>query len=803
MTANTARPDYKTESYEMPIDEALELARDHHGAGNFVLAERTYHDILRAMPEHPTANHLLGALYYQLGSYEQALHYMEESLKASPNEIAYLNNYGSVLNVAGHHGEAIDVFDKVLSLDSKNIEALNRKSTTLWQQGDAELAEVCAQDSLKIVPNNLDGMVNLGLSLAAQKRYDESSQIWKAASEIHTQDIRVWSNWANMLRELGTLGKAKLVAESAIKLDPRNPEALNNLGCILKEMGQSQDAIDAFRAATNITPKYYEAHYNMALSYGDLGQYNESAIAARYAVDFKPDYADGYNALSSALIEIGEFQQAHFAAQRAVQLEPDNAESYMNLADVLYLSNRCDDGHAALKEALKREPDQPRSYFKLANIFEKLDENQNALDAIDKAIELAPEVPIYLTRKAALLHIFNEVDEALTVLDKALALGPELILSYVTKAEALIALNRNDEAKAVITKAIEINPEDPIPYFTLSSLISFSSEDDEIFQKMLGMQDKADLMGLTFASSLHFAIASAYEKMKLDEKAFHHYELANAKRRLTVPYDPAEAPQAFASIKTDSSKEKLEGYKGKGCDSDSPIFIVGMPRSGTTLTEQIISSHPDVYGAGELPDITRVSRQIGTLTPENAKEMGALYVKLSRARQKGGQFKHVSDKMPGNYKNIGLIASILPNAKIIHCCRNPMDTALSNFKQNFMTGQYWSYNLEEMADEFLHYHDLMAYWHDVLSGRIFDINYEDTVNDLETQARSLIDFIGLEWNDACLEPHKKKRAVITASKMQVTQPVYKSSVEKWKRYEQQLQPFVRKVRPDEALPVNE
>jgi hypothetical protein len=155
--------------------------------------------------------------------------------------------------------------------------------------------------------------------------------------------------------------------------------------------------------------------------------------------------------------------------------------------------------------------------------------------------------------------------------------------------------------------------------------------------------------------------------------------------------------------------------------------------------------------------------------------------------------------MPGNYMNIGLIASILPNAKIIHCCRNPFDTCLSNFKQNFMMGQHWSYDLEELGQEYLRYLDLMAYWHKVLPGRIHDISYEETVGDVETQARKLIDFIGLEWDDACAMPHKQKRAVLTASKMQVTQPVYKTSVEKWKVYEKQLQPLVRIISPELAL----
>lgn len=794
MTQHTALHKQDDEQYEMPIEEAVELGRAHHMTGNFVLAERTYHDVLRAEPNHPTTNHLLGALYYQLGNIEKALEFMKVSTDVSPEEKQYWSNYGSVYYMAERYDEALKCYDQALAVDPEHLETINRKSLALWQKGEYEESEKIARSSLEVVPENLDGLINLGLSLARAKKFEEADQTWKRASELHSEDARIWSNWSNMLREMKLFGRAEKAVRKALELSPEDTDALNNLGCILRDLGRNEEAIDIFREATDIRPKVYEAHYNMSLSLYDIGRYQEAAVAARYAIDFKEDYVDGYNALSSALVEIGDFVQAHYAAQRAVQLAPDCAESYLNLADVLYLCSSFDDGHAALKHALKLEPDNPRAYSKLANIYERLDEVDDAMWAIDKAIELAPDVPVFRARKSSILHIANEIDDALENVNMALEKAPGLMSALITKAEILIAINEKEEAREVLKKAKEVNPNYPLIYFTLSNIKRFESEDDEDFQSMLKLTEDTKGMGSTFKSSLYFALGKGYENMKQYDKAFECLEIANNAKRQTLPYDVNGQDAFFERIKVEYSPEVLKEFSNNGCDSNVPVFIVGMPRSGTTLTEQIISSHPDVFGAGELPDVQRTKRRMGIIKTDVLKEAGETYLELSTARDKAGTAKRITDKMPGNYLNIGLILSILPNAYIIHCRRSPMDTCLSNYKQNFMVGQYWSYDLEELGDEYLRYLDLMAYWHEQFPGHILDISYEDTVSDLETQARRLIDHIDLEWNDACLEPHKQKRAVLTASKTQVTKPVYQSSVEKWRRYEKQFQPLVEKLK---------
>ncbi|MEM9470129.1 MAG: tetratricopeptide repeat protein [Pseudomonadota bacterium] len=782
------------EHYEIPIEEAVELARGHHVSGNFILAERTYNDVLRATPDNPTVNHLLGAMYFQLGNIEKALDYMKTSIEIEPNEKQYWSNYGSVFYMSEQYDKAIECFDKALALDPAHLESINRKSLALWHQEKLEEAESLARTSLEAQPDNLDGLVNLALSLTKQKKYKEAGETWQQAHKLYPLDVQTLSNWANMLREAHKLKLAEATARKALEINPEDTDVLNNLGCVLRDLGRSEEAIEILEKATNVRPKNHQAHYNKALAYQDLGEFENASIAARYAVEFKDDYTQGYHALSGALVEIGEFNQAHFAAQRAVQLSPESAESYLHLADILYLAGSFDDGHAALKEALKKDPDNPRAYAKLSNIYERLDEADDALWAIDKAIKLAPDNPVFMARRASILHIANDISEALIWIDKALEKNPNLLQGLITKAEILVAVNKNDEAKEVLEEAKKINPDNPLIYFTTANIKKFESDDDPDFKKMLELDQDQSKIGSAYASSLYFALGKAYENLKQYDTAFDYLERANQERRKTIPFDVDAQPGVFESIKQIYSPHILKHFEGKGFKTNVPIFIVGMPRSGTTLTEQIISSHPDVFGAGELPDIMRTKRHIGDLKIENLEEAGKTYLELASARNKSGKFKRITDKMPGNYLNIGLITSILPDAKIIHCCRNPMDTCLSNYKQNFMVGQYWSYNLKELGEEYLRYLDLMEYWHEHLPGKILDINYEDTVNDLETQARKLIDYVGLEWNEACLEPHKQKRAVLTASKAQVTKPVYKSSVEKWKRYEEQLQPLYEIVK---------
>jgi hypothetical protein len=305
-------------------------------------------------------------------------------------------------------------------------------------------------------------------------------------------------------------------------------------------------------------------------------------------------------------------------------------------------------------------------------------------------------------------------------------------------------------------------------------------------------------MGQQAEISLYYALYRAFEDIGDHDRAFAYLKRGSDLKRLTIPYDQAQSRLHLDRMKDMFTPAFIEQFKGRGDDSDLPVFIVGMPRSGTTLTEQIISAHPDTYGAGELIDLNVAEMSLGgTFTPENAALLGKTYI--NRIRKLAPDALRITDKMPGNYYRIGMIAAALPHAKIIHCRRNPIDTCLSCYKQLFARGQYWSYTLEDLGHFYQVYEEMMDHWRTVLPGRFLEVDYEATVNDFEHQARSMINHVGLPWHPACLEPHKNKRTVLTASKTQVIQPVYKTAVESWRIYEKHLQPLIRIVAPDQAV----
>lgn len=407
-------------------------------------------------------------------------------------------------------------------------------------------------------------------------------------------------------------------------------------------------------------------------------------------------------------------------------------------------------------------------------------------------------MPELFYRKASVHFIINQLDEARVALDTALTLHPDFAPGLCLLSEIQQAFGKLEDSIATIRRATAINPDLPYLYTTLGKAKTFTKGDPEL-EKLLELQQSTDRFGRTEKIALNYALFKAYEDIGEDEKAFDALKTGSDLKRATIPYHEDANRLSLDEMRRVFTKDYIDSFAGKGYESDLPVFIVGMPRSGTTLTEQIISSHPDIYGAGELMDLTAAEMAVdGELNHDTARILGETYVSRIRKLDKSGTALHISDKMPGNFMRLGLIAAALPNAKIIHCRRDPIDTCLSCYKQLFARGQYWSYDLEELGHFYQYYLAVMDHWRAVLPGRFYEISYEETVMDFENQARKLVDYVGVKWNDACLEPHKQKRAVLTASKTQVIKPVYQSSVASWRRYEKQLQPLIRIVAPELA-----
>ncbi len=779
-----------TPDNKVTLEDALMIAQRHHQAGNLIVAEQTYRDILNAVPEHLRAMQMLGLISYQNGKKDDALECFKKCTEIANDDPESWSNYAVVLAENKRYTESIAAFEKSLAIDTRSAETYSNFANALWLDKQHERAQEMAQKAIAIEPKNPDAHLNLGNAYQAQEKFDDAIKCWKQGTKLNKKHFKAHNNLGYALRLMGKPIEAEKHCRAALEINPQFHEAWNNLGNALYDLGQIAEAEEAFRQATNYKPDYEQAHNNLALALIAQARYAEAAAAARYAVTFKPDYAEGYSTLSIAAREQGDIAEAEKNARKAIDLAPDNAEMKLSLVDILLMTDRLEDANKVVEDALKLKPDTPSAYTKLANIQELMGDQDEALRFIEEGLVKNPDYIELHIKRAQIYHINNDLPKAMETIEHAEKITPKNLNVMATKSDILQSLGDMKEAEEITRAAIKMNPNIAGFYLTLSKFKKFTKDDPD-FKKMKELAKHQDKIGIHQATALNYGLFSAYQNVGQYKKAFDSLKQANDLKRKLIPYNPAIAAHQYKTLKDNHPKGFAAPYIGKGYKSDVPVFIVGMPRSGTTLTEQIISSHPDVYGAGELPHFSRLMKKHGEMSPEKAKKIGKEYVESVKMLDTTGKALRVTDKMPGNFARMADIICALPDAKIIHCRRDPIDTALSCYKQNFARGQYWSYNLEELAAEYRRYADLMAHWRKVMpAGSFIEINYEDTVADLEKQARLLIDYVGLPWDKACLSPHKNKRAVLTASKAQVIRPVYSSSVKAWKRYEKPLQPLI-------------
>jgi hypothetical protein len=401
------------------------------------------------------------------------------------------------------------------------------------------------------------------------------------------------------------------------------------------------------------------------------------------------------------------------------------------------------------------------------------------------------------------MHLLGRSEEAISQYRKALSFRPADVEAHNRIGEALQALGRGEEARVAFAQAVALAPRGAGAYWNLANSKRFTPGDSH-FAAMQELAREAGSLSPPERIDLHFALGKAYADLGEEARSFEHLLQGNALMRGQIAYDEATTLGRLARIKAAFTGALMQEKRGQGEPSDVPVFIVGMPRSGTTLIEQILASHPQVFGAGELRVMANLGEGIsdadGTMFPEAMARMSA-----ERLRRLGGDYLRavralapaalrITDKMPGNFALAGLIHLALPNARIIHVRRDLRDTALSCFSIVFGRGQEFSYDLAELGRYCGAYRELMEHWDAVMPGAMLEVRYEEVVAALEPQARRIIAHCGLPCDDACLEFHRAARPVRTASANQVRQPIYHSSVGRWRAHKERLQPLLQVLR---------
>ena len=532
---------------------------------------------------------------------------------------------------------------------------------------------------------------------------------------------------------------------------------------------------------------------------------DEATVAYRKALDLRPRFADAWNNLATTLRDLKRYEEAETAYRKALALKADDPEILNSLSLALKDLNRLDEAEAALRRALAIESHNEKTlHFYLATILTEARKPDEASALMDRAYAINPKNHDVLNIMGRIAFDKGDLEGALAHHRRALEIKPDLADALNNMGNVLKELGQLEEAKQAFLQSLEIDATITGVYVNLADSKKFTPDDSHL-AAMENLRTGEAPLSDTDRMHLDFALGKAYADTKDHKRSFEHLLRANAGKRAQVHYDEAASMGLFDRIEAVFTPELIARKVAVGDPSRVPIFVIGMPRSGTTLIEQILASHPDVHGAGELRLLNDIASDVArhpmrTLLTWPEYRIVASYAKALRqiarryidgVRKDKPNAKHVTDKMPSNYYFAGLIHLAMPNAVIIHSVRDPVDTCISCFSKLFSAEQNHTYDLAELGRYHRRYQQLMAHWHRVLpKNRILDVRYEDVVADLETQARRIVEHCGLPWNDRCLSFHETERPVRTASATQVRQPIYTSAIGRWRVYEEFLDPLL-------------
>ena len=628
--------------------------------------------------------------------------------------------------------------------------------------------------------------------------------------------------------------RARAQAEEILRAVPGHPKALLLLGAALHAQGDLRGAVKILAPLAKAQPKVAAIHFEFATVMSDLGETKVAIAAFQHTTNLAPDHASAWRELGDQLALAGDTENADAAYARHIKASV-NDPNLMAAASAL-IENKLAIAERLLRDHLKQHPTDVAAIRMLGETGSRLGRYEDALRLLERCLELAPgfvearanyagvlyranktadaareaEIllkhnprnPAYRNLKAAALARLGENERALGCYESVLRDYPNQPKGWMSYGHTLKAVGRHDDSVAAYRKAIAQRPCLGEAWWSLANLktLRFTADDIAAMEHELARTD----IGAEDRYHLHFALGKALEDEARFAESFAHYEQGNERRKALLRYDEDETREPLERAKALFTPAFFRERAGVGCLAPDPIFVVGLPRSGSTLIEQILSSHSQVEGTMELPDIMSIAGRLGGKKKQGDRSsypeilahfahndfasIGEEYLSRTRIQRRLGRTFFI-DKMPNNFAHIGLIHLILPNAKIIDARRHPLGCGLANFKQHFARGQGFTYDLAGMGRYYRDYVELMAHFDAALPGRIHRVFYERMVADPEAEVRALLAHCGLAFEDPCLKFYENDRAVRTASSEQVRQPIYRDAVEHWQNYETWLAPL--------------
>jgi tetratricopeptide (TPR) repeat protein len=678
------------------------------------------------------------------------------------------------------------------------------------QGGRLAAAEKLCRQVLQATPDQAETLQTLGIVVYQSGRREEGIDLVRQAIAAKGNVALFHSNLCELLRRANKLDEAVAAGQQAIALDPGLAQAHNNLGIAHFGRREYATAAECYRRAVALAPDLAEVHSNLGNALQAQGKFAEAIDTHQQAIALKPEYIDGYNNLATALRLMRRYGEAETYCRRALALNAQHTGVLNNLALCLIPQQRLEEALSLLSLSAQLDAANAQTFVLLASLLSKRRQYDKARAACERALALEPSQPEALNVLGIIAFEQGRAEEAVLYHRRALELVPGLAHGHCNLANAFKELGRLDDARDAYKAALRGDPQMASAYFGLADVHRFTPG-DPVLVAMERLAERIESLDSQDQIELRFALGKAYADLGRFEQSFQHSLDGNSMKRCLIDYDESRMFDLFDRIRDVFTSEVLRRKGGAGDPSRAPVLIVGMPRSGTTLIEQILASHPKAFGAGELRDLGEVIAAhcdlaaVPAAYPERLRDMpgevlgriGAGYA--ARLRRRAPTAERIIDKLPVNFLHLGLLHLALPNARIIHARRDPIDTCVSCFTRLFGGEQQFSYDLGELGRYYCRYESLMAHWRATLPpGAMLEVDYEQVVDDLETQARHIVDYCGLEWDEACLRFYETKRQVHTSSAAQVRQPIYRSAVGRWRPYRRWLGPLLKELGVEQA-----
>jgi tetratricopeptide (TPR) repeat protein len=589
-------------------------------------------------------------------------------------------------------------------------------------------------------------------------------------------------------------------AAEILEVIPDQPNALALRGLALGRLGRGEEAITALKRAVQLQPAQPDAWRALGDHYTAL-EMREAADGA-YAESIRHSTRDPRLMIAARALVENRIPEAEAELREHLKRHPTDVAAIRMLAEVAARIGRYADAEVLLARCLELAPGFKAARHNYAMVLHRQNKPEGALREVDALLEDEPRNPGYRNLKAAILGRIGEYAASIEQYRDVLADYPNQAKVWMSLGHAMKTAGRHAESIEAYEKTIEKAPQLGEAYWSLANLKTFRFTPEQT--RAMREQLAGDRLSAEDRFHFEFALAKALEDANEFEESFAHYREGNRLRRQMIRYDADENHAHVERSKRLFTREFFDERRGWGCPAADAIFIVGLPRSGSTLIEQILASHSQVEGTMELPDVAMLARVVGSRTTrasgtaypralekfsaEELLQLGERYLRQTRIQRKAGVPRFI-DKMPNNFAHVGFIHLMLPNSRIIDARRHPLGCCLSGFKQHFARGQNFTYDLSDIGRYYRDYVELMAHFDEVLPGRVHRVFYENIVEDTEAEVRRLLDYCGLPFEPGVMRFHENQRAVRTASSEQVRRPIYRDGMEQWKHFEGQLDPL--------------